>query len=122
LLDVRKQEGVDGEAAAGAVGGAGAAGRELLVGAVVVVQGQADLLEVVLALEPGGGRSDLLDGGEQQRDQARYDRNHRQHLNEGEAGARVGRRRGGPSVQHGSSAPEGSTESGNKFIRCLISY
>ena len=34
-------------------------------GVVVVVERQADLLEVVLAAHPGGGLADLLDGGQQ---------------------------------------------------------
>ena len=42
------------------------AGREGLVGLVVVVQGQADLLQVVDALRPPGRLARRLDGGQQQ--------------------------------------------------------
>ena len=57
---------------------------EALVGRVVVVDGQADLLEVVLALQPGRGLADLLDGGEQQPDQDRDDGDHDEQLDQGE--------------------------------------
>ena len=84
LLDVRQQVrlgrepvGVD-------------ASRELAVGVVVVVQGQPDLLQVVLALHPGGGLADLLDGGQQQADQDRDDRDHDQQLDQREPGSRRG--------------------------------
>src|SRR5262249_39622485 len=39
------------------------------VGVVMVVAGQADLLQVVHAGQPGHGDADLLDGGEQQADE-----------------------------------------------------
>ncbi len=37
--------------------------RKLAVGFVVIVQGQADLMEVILTLRLCGGFADLLDGG-----------------------------------------------------------
>jgi hypothetical protein len=40
------------------------AGRKHAVDVVVVVQGQANLLQVVLAFQPGGGFANLLDRGE----------------------------------------------------------
>src|SRR5262249_18530392 len=73
LLEVRVQEEHKGEARSrprqwpvilGAEG-------KLLVGAVVVVQGQADLVEIVLAFEAVGGLADFLDGREQNADQDR---------------------------------------------------
>src|SRR5262249_53153432 len=45
-------------------------------GALEVVGGQGDLLEVVLALHAGGGLADLLDGGQQQTNQDGDDRDH----------------------------------------------
>ena len=39
--------------------------------AVIVVQGQSDLFEVVAALHPPGGLPGRLNGGEQQGDQYR---------------------------------------------------
>ena len=45
------------------------AGRQHVVDVVEIVQGQADLLEVVLAFVPGGGLADLLHGRQQQPDQ-----------------------------------------------------
>ena len=52
--------------------------------------GEPDLLEVVLALRPGGRLADLLDGGQQQADQDGDDRDHHQQLDqrEGAAGRR----------------------------------
>src|SRR5262249_9499772 len=63
--------GRDGCARGGAdlrAAGAFAPGK-FLDGVVVGVHGQADLLEVVLALGAGGRLADLLDGGHQQADQ-----------------------------------------------------
>src|SRR5262249_13844872 len=59
-------------------------GRHLPVCVVVVVKRQADLLQVVAALGPGGRFADLLDGGEEQSDQDRDDRDHHQQLDERE--------------------------------------
>jgi hypothetical protein len=53
-----------------------AAHREDVVGAVIVVQGQADLLQVVGALGPPSGLAGGLDGGQEQADQDRDDRDH----------------------------------------------
>jgi hypothetical protein len=54
------------------------------VSVVVVVTGQADLLEVVGAVDAVGGRADLLDGGEQHGDENADDGDHHQKLNESE--------------------------------------
>src|SRR5262249_55205669 len=43
--------------------------REATIGTVVGVEGQPDLLEVVLALQPGRRFTHLLNGGEQEADQ-----------------------------------------------------
>src|SRR5262249_27078496 len=59
-------------------------GGDFLVGVVVVVRGQSDLLEVVAALHACGGLADLLDGREQEADQDRDDGNHDQQLDERE--------------------------------------
>src|SRR5262249_18328305 len=65
LLPVRQE--VGGPAPArrrGRVGrGGGVAGRQHFVGAVVGVAGEADLFEVVLALQACRRAADLLDGG-----------------------------------------------------------
>src|SRR5262249_30164135 len=50
-------------------GGAQAVARQALVDVVVHVAGQADLVQVVGALNAVGGGTHLLDGGEQQGDQ-----------------------------------------------------
>src|SRR5262249_60693433 len=71
LLDVGQQVGgpaparcrVGGPVAVRACGPV--AGRQGLVSVVVVVQAQADLVEVVAALDAGGGRADVLHGGHQ---------------------------------------------------------
>ena len=65
-----------------------AAGRQLLVGLLVLVQADADLLEVVLAVRRGRGLADLLDGGQQQADQHGDDGDHHQQLDQREAAAR----------------------------------
>ena len=66
-------------------GGAGReARREVAVGGVVVVEAEADLLEVVQALRPGGRLADLLDGGQQEPDEDRDDRDHHQQLDQRE--------------------------------------
>jgi hypothetical protein len=49
------------------------------------VQGQAELLEVVLALGAGGGLAHLLHGGQEQADQHREDGDHHQQLDQREA-------------------------------------
>jgi hypothetical protein len=56
-------------------------------GVVVVVEAQGDLLEVVLALAPGGRLPDLLHRREQQADEDRDDGDHDQQLDQGEASA-----------------------------------
>jgi hypothetical protein len=49
------------------------------------VDGQADLLEVVLALDPGSRLAHLLHRGHEETDQDRDDGDHHQQLNEGES-------------------------------------
>src|SRR5262249_39188244 len=61
-----------------------AARREIAVGVVVGVKGEADLLEVVLAAEARGGLADLLHRGDQQGDQHREDGDHHQQLDQRE--------------------------------------
>ena len=51
-------------------------------GRVVVVQGDADLLQVVRALDAPGGLAGRLDGGQQQGDQHGDDRDHDQQLDQ----------------------------------------
>ena len=58
--------------------------RERVVGVVVVVQGEADLLQVVDALRPAGGLARRLDGGQEQGDQHGDDRDDHQQLDQGE--------------------------------------
>jgi hypothetical protein len=60
-------------------------GRQVLVGVVVVVGGQAELLEVIGALRSRRGLAHLLHGGQEQRDQDGDDRDHHQQLDEREA-------------------------------------
>src|SRR5262249_16744982 len=61
--------------------------REVVVGAVVVVEGQADLLELVRALHARGGLADLLHGRQHQADERGDDGDYYQQLNEREAAA-----------------------------------
>src|SRR5262249_37832152 len=63
------------------------AGREAVVGVVVVVQGQADLLEVVRTLHACGGLADLLHGRQQQPDEDADDGDDDQKLDQREAPA-----------------------------------
>jgi len=55
-----------------------------------VVQRQPDLLEIILALDAGGGLRDLLNGRQQQAHQDGDDRNHHQHLDECEPTSTAG--------------------------------
>ncbi len=57
---------------------------EALVSLVIVVQAQADLLEIVDALDPSGGLAGALNRGQQQGDQDGDDRDHDEQLNQGE--------------------------------------
>src|SRR5262245_53976765 len=52
--------------------------------AMVIVYRQADLLEIVRALNAGGGLAHLLDRRQQEPDQDRDDRDHHQQLDQGE--------------------------------------
>ena len=63
------------------------ADREAVQGRVVVVQGDADLLEVVGALGPAGRLAGRLDGRQQQGDQHADDGDDHQQLDQGEATA-----------------------------------
>ena len=63
---------------------------ELPVVAVIVVRGQDNLLEVVLALEAVGGLAHLLDGGQEQADEHRDDRDDDQQLDQREGRAALG--------------------------------
>src|SRR5205807_4940018 len=58
--------------------------RQFRVGVVVVVEGQPDLLKVVLATHAGGRLADLLHGGQQQADQNGDDGDHHQQLDQRE--------------------------------------
>jgi hypothetical protein len=49
------------------------------------VNRDAELLQVVRALRPGGGLADLLNGREEEADQDRDDRDHHQQLDQREA-------------------------------------
>src|SRR5262249_34389531 len=80
LLDVRQQVGVDREAVGVAPG------REGLPGVVEVVQGQGDLLEVVLALHEAGGLTDLLHRRQQEADEDGDDGDDDQQLDQRERG------------------------------------
>ena len=92
LLDVRQQPHRPRVARAG-VADSAEVHRELAVGALEVVQPEAELLQVVLALHPGRRLPHLLHGGEQQADQDGDDGDHHQQFDQGEPGA-------GRSVSH----------------------
>ena len=64
---------------------------ERAVRVVVVVQGQAELLEVVGAVHAAGGLADLLHRRQQQADQDGDDRDHHQQLDQREAAPPGGR-------------------------------
>ncbi len=110
LLDVREQNGrgrlrhVNGAGAAGRIALAGV--RQLGVRALEIVDGQADLLQVVLASAAGGGVADLLDRGEEQADQDRDDRDHDQQLDQ--------RKRGPASVEGGRQTHSASSKRFNR--------
>src|SRR5262249_11017635 len=59
---------------------------EVALGVVVGVDGDGQLVQVVLALDVGRGFADLLDGGEQQADQDRDDRDDDEQLDQCETG------------------------------------
>ena len=56
------------------------------------MQGQRQLLEVVLRLRPGGRLADLLHGGQEQADQDRDDRDHHQQLDQRETAISIDER------------------------------
>src|SRR5262249_16070987 len=57
--------------------------REMVVGVVVVVQGEADLFEVVGAAHAVGGLADLLHGGQEQANQDANNGDDDQQFNQG---------------------------------------
>src|SRR5262249_40746495 len=59
-------------------------GGQLAVGALHVVQGEADLFEVVLGRGPASRLADFLDGRHQQADEDGYDGDHHQQFDERE--------------------------------------
>src|SRR5439155_14680752 len=69
---------------------------EFQVGIVIRVQGEAHLLEVVRALDPGGRLADLLDRGQQKADEDGDDGDHYQQLDQ---------RKGGTVAAHGTRPP-----------------
>ncbi|MEY3459520.1 MAG: hypothetical protein RL215_2677 [Planctomycetota bacterium] len=81
LFDVGQEHGVEAEAAPageGVIGGNGGlganvAGREAVEGVVIVVQGDAELFEVVFALGSASRFACLLDGGEEECNEDRDD-------------------------------------------------
>ena len=64
-------------------------GRENSVHVVVAVQGQTDLLEIVLTLDAVGRFAHLLHGGHEQGDQHGDDGDDHQQLDQGESAASV---------------------------------
>ena len=62
--------GVAGKCASDGVGGLR---RQAVVGIVIAVDGQPDLLEIVRTLGPGGGFTDFLNSRQQKADQDRND-------------------------------------------------
>src|SRR5207253_8471299 len=78
LLDVLQELGLDGPAVE-------VAGGKGVVRAVVVVQGECHLVQVVGAGHAGGRLADFLHGRQQQTDEDRDDGDHHQQLDKGEA-------------------------------------
>ena len=70
-------------------------GRQLAERVVVGVQGDPDLLQVVLALRPGRGVPHLLDGGQEQPDQDGDDRDHDEKFDQREPAAMASSGHGG---------------------------
>ena len=89
LIEVRKQL-VHPALSHGEVARMGAAsGGEASLHVVMVMQCDADLHEIVLALRPGGGGADVLHGGDQEGEEDREEGDHDQQFNERE-GPRFG--------------------------------
>ena len=61
--------------------------RQAALGVVAVVARQGELLQVVAALDAGGGLAHLLDGRHQQADQNGDDGDHDEQLDQREGGA-----------------------------------
>src|SRR5439155_21247642 len=68
-----------------------AVGRKAVVRVFEVVQGQANLLKVVLALSAGGRLADLLHRRQQQPDEHGDDGDHNEQFDQGEPAAALGR-------------------------------
>src|SRR5262249_57831494 len=83
---------------------------EGVVDVVVAVAGQAQLLEVVGALQPRGGLAHLLDGGQQEADEHGDDGDHHQQLDQREGGAASAEGR------HGQSPAQVTGEKGNRTV------
>ena len=66
---------------------------------MIIVQPEADLLQIVSALNPSGRLTGRLDGGQQQGDQDRDDRDDDQQLDQGKTASR--------SVESMKFSPEG---------------
>src|SRR5262245_56453777 len=84
LLDVGQDEDVPAEPVR--VAARHAARRELVHAVVVVVEGEAELLEVVAALHASGGLAHLLDGWQEKTDEDGNDGDHNKKLDQREGG------------------------------------
>ena len=83
-------------------------------GTLVVVKGDAELLQVVLALGAGGGLADLLHGRQEQADQDGDDRNDYQQFDQRERATAP--RTDGETGHDGSEREEGRTRSGRETM------
>src|SRR5262249_4672847 len=90
----------------------GPSGREETELVVVVVEGQPDLLEIVLALHACGRLAHFLHGGQEQSDQHADDGNNHQQLDQREAAAPTGANR----VDGATTSPP--RQGGNNCFRC----
>src|SRR5262249_27356893 len=75
------------------------AGRQNALGALVVVGGEAQLLEVVLALGARGSLAHLLNCRQEQADQDRNDRDHHEEFDQGERGRSTFEHGGAPGKE-----------------------
>src|SRR5207253_7295852 len=86
-------------------GGCPPSGREKAQRIVVVVEGEADLLEVVRTLGACGGLTDLLDGRDEQADENGDDGDHHQQLDQRERAALLHRTVSGRGDGEGPGRP-----------------